>query len=216
MNNNLYEDEENQITINNYPDPCDNSIDKDSLVQKAGSFLSKKINDEINNSTSSSKVIDLATRALQTNADKEENAIDKQDVLNSIDRYRIKCEENKLKLRTKLEKKVIKQEVKADIFLKKYNNTIKRYGYLYNLETVETIDANGNAIIITRPKDFTISTFANKMKAFSKWYKNLGDTTKIIIKNTWKLVFWCGISIGIILLLYHGIKFLSLSGILNI
>lgn len=191
-------------------------VEDDSLVQKAGKFLSNKIDEQIKIEEPNDKVKELALRALQSNADKEENAIDEQDISNALTRYRIKCEQDKLKLRTKLEKKVIVQEVKADIFIKKYNNTIKRYGYLYDLETVETVDINGIPITITRPKDFTISQFANRMKAFSKWYKNLGDTTKILIKNTWKIVFWVGVSVAIVTILLNVMKYLSNSGILNI
>lgn len=116
---------------------------------------------------------------------------------NELSAYLLQCEKQKLSYRKKKEKKVVLEEVKAEISEKKINALKKRYGYLYKQ------DENGN------PKDFVANKFVNKYKEFINWWDNTTDGFKKIVKGALKLLFWGAIGTLIILLGYRALRWIA-------
>lgn len=116
---------------------------------------------------------------------------------NELSAYMLECEKKKLEYRQKKEKKVIVEEVKADIANKKVEALKKRYGYLYPK------DENGE------PIGFIANKAVNKYKEFCNWWEGTSDGFKKIVKGTLKVVFWTGIAVLICLVGYRSIKWIA-------
>ena len=116
---------------------------------------------------------------------------------NELAEYTLDCEKQKLEYRKKMEKGLIKEEVKADITKKKIDTLKNRYGYLYDK------DANGE------PKNFVANKFVNKYKEFCNWYKGTGDGFRKLVGTTLKVLIWCGIAFLIITFGFKGLNWLS-------
>lgn len=97
---------------------------------------------------------------------------------NELALYMLQCEKQKILYRKQKEKKVILEDVKADIYNKKVEALKKKYGYLYQK------DENGNIL------NFVPSKSYNKYKAFVNWWDNTSDGFKKITKGILKAVFW--------------------------
>ena len=106
---------------------------------------------------------------------------------NELLQYQLQCEKDKLEYRKEKEKKVVLEEVMAEIQERKINALKKRYGYLYEL------DENG------QPIKFVASKFVNKYKEICSWYEGTSDGFKKIIKSTLRIAFYA-------LLAYLGYK----------
>lgn len=110
---------------------------------------------------------------------------------NELAKFVLDCEKEKLNFRKRKEKKVIIEDVKADIFNKKVEALKKKYGYLYEK------DENGNI------KGFVPNKLYNKYRAFCNWWDNTTDDFKKITTGTLKVVFWAGVAGLVILVGYH-------------
>ena len=97
---------------------------------------------------------------------------------NELALYLLQCEKQKILYRKQKEKKVILEDVKADIYNKKVDALKKKYGYLYQK------DENGNIL------NFVPSKSYNKYKAFVNWWDNTSDGFKKITKGVLKAIFW--------------------------
>lgn len=130
---------------------------------------------------------------------KEANQIKDEELNREWEEYLLKKKKEAQDYRTKLEKNVIKQEVKADVYKKKREIAEKRFGYLYK-----------------DMKDFTPSKALNRLKEFRNWYNNLSDTIHKIVNTTLKWVFRLGLTTGGIFALYGILKWLLNNGLVNL
>lgn len=106
---------------------------------------------------------------------------------NELALYVLECEKQQIEYRKKHEKKVILEEVQAEVFDKKVKALKKKYGYLYKK------DENGEIV------NFIPSKAYNKYRAFCHWWENTTDGFKKIVKGTLKVLFWCAI-VGLVVL----------------
>ena len=116
---------------------------------------------------------------------------------NELAEYTLECEKQKLEYRKKMEKGLIKEQVKSDISKKKIETLKNRYGYLYEQ------DENG------QPKNFVANKFVNKYKEFCNWYKGTGDGFKKVVGTTLKILIWGAIAFLVITFGFKGLKWLS-------
>lgn len=107
---------------------------------------------------------------------------------NELALYMLQCEKQKISYRKKKEKKVILEDVKADIFNKKVEALKKKYGYLYEK------DENGNIL------NFVPSKSYNRYRAFVNWWDNTSDGFKKITKGILKALFW-SLIVGVVAVL---------------
>lgn len=110
-------------------------------------------------------------------------AILKQEQLNDLADYYLKCEKEKLEFRKKKEKKLILEDVKADIAQKKIETLKKRYGYMYKDD-----------------EEFIPSKSYNRQRELVNWWNGLSDNIKKTIKGVLKVVVWCGIGVLVVVL----------------
>lgn len=110
-------------------------------------------------------------------------AILKQEQLNDLADYYLKCEKEKLEFRKKKEKKLIIEDVKADIAQKKIETLKKRYGYMYK---------DG--------EEFIPSKSYNRQREIVNWWNGLSDNIKKTIKGVLKVAIWCGIGVLVVVL----------------
>lgn len=120
---------------------------------------------------------------------------------NELALHILECEKEKIQYRKKKEKKVILEDVKADVFNKKVEALKKKYGYLYEK------DENGNIL------NFVPSKTYNKYRAFCNWWENTTDGFKKIVKGTLKVLFWTSVA-GLVVML--GYKFFNWVNSVNI
>lgn len=149
-------------------------------------------NDDFKNLTQ--QIIERSAKAELT---KDMLAILSEEQKNELSAYLLQCEKQKLDYRKKKEKKVVLEEVKAEVAEKKINALKRRYGYLYKL------DENG------QPKDFIANKFVNKYKELINWWDGTSDGFKKIVKGILKVVLWGGIAALIILLGYRAFKWIA-------
>lgn len=116
---------------------------------------------------------------------------------NELSAYLLECEKKKLDYRKNKEKKVIQEEIKAEVANKKIEALKKRYGYLYKK------DENGE------PIGFIANKMVNKYKEFCNWWEGTSDGFKRIVKGTLKIVFWAGLAIIICVLGYRAVKWIA-------
>lgn len=149
-----------------------------------------------------SNVFNELTKEIVEESAKAELKRDALDILdqkqkNELAEYTLECEKQKLEYRKKMEKGLIKEEVKSDITKKKIETLKNRYGYLYEK------DAKGE------PKGFVANKFVNKYKEFCNWYKGTGDGFRKIVGTTLKVLIWGGIAFLIITFGFKGLNWLS-------
>lgn len=154
----------------------------------------------------------------------EENQTWSDELENEYKRYELSKKKEALDYKTKLEKNIVKEEVKAEVANKKYSVAFARYGYLYKSQTKPVLDENGDPILdengkpvtTTVPaKDFTPNKFINKTKELVVFYDNLSDEIKKVIWVSLKLV---AVGLGIVGLYFGGkalVGWLESIGILN-
>ena len=154
----------------------------------------------------------------------EENQTWNDELENEYKRYELSKKKEALDYKTKLEKNIVKDEVKAEVANKKYSVALARYGYLYKSQTKPVLDKNGDPVLdengkpvtTTIPaKDFTPNKFINKTKELVAFYDNLSDEIKKVIWVSFKLLL---VGLGIVGLYFGGkalINWLESVGILN-
>lgn len=116
---------------------------------------------------------------------------------NALAKFVLDCEKEKLEFRKKKEKKIIIEEIKADLFNKKVEALKKKYGYLYKR------DENGDLI------GFVPNKMYNKYASFCNWWANTTDGFKKIVKGTLKVVFWVGVAGLAIVIGYNLFEWIS-------
>lgn len=134
---------------------------------------------------------------------------------NALAEYTLKKEKERLDYRVRFEKKIDKEEIRAEVYNRKVKNAEAMYGRYYKQEVVDTLDKDGNVIKVVRYKNFTTSKFVNRIRVFANWYNNLAEGSRKVIWTTVKIVIFTGILVGVGFGLYGIFKWLANSGILN-
>lgn len=147
---------------------------------------------------------EITAREAYNELKKKDNEIKDEELKREWEEYLLKKKKEEQDYRTALEKDLIKQEVKADVYAKKREISIKRYGYLYQ-------KAEDGSL-----KDFSPSKVLNRYKELARWYQSLTDPTRKIINTTTKLLLRIGIIVAIGFALYGIIKWIVSSGIIII
>lgn len=118
-------------------------------------------------------------------------AILKQEQLNDLADYYLKCEKEKLEFRKKKEKKLIIEDVKADIAQKKIETLKKRYGYMYK-----------------EGEEFIPSKSYNRQREIVNWWNGLSVNVKKTLKGIFRIAFWCGFGVLAFVLGRRGIQWI--------
>lgn len=134
---------------------------------------------------------------------------------NALAEYTLKKEKERLDYRVRFEKKIDKEEIRAEVYARKVRNAEAMYGQYYKQEVVDTLDADGNVVKVVRYKNFTTSKFVNKVRVFANWYNNLAEGSRKVIWTTIKVVLFAGVIVAAGFSLYGIFKWLAGSGILN-
>lgn len=125
---------------------------------------------------------EIVKRKAQADLSKDMLEVLNEEQKNALAKFVLDCEKEKLEFRKKKEKKIIIEEIKADLFNKKVEALKKKYGYLYKR------DENGELIGFVPNKAY------NKYASFCNWWANTTDGFKKIVKGTLKVVFWVGVA----------------------
>ena len=140
---------------------------------------------------------EIVVRSAKAELSKDMLAILTEEQKNELTAYMLECEKGKLAYRKKQEKKVIIEEVKAEVSNKKIEALKKRYGYLYPK------DEKGE------PIGFVANKAVNKYKEFCNWWDGTTDGFKRIVKGSLKVLFWTGVITLAVVLGYRGVKWLT-------
>lgn len=140
---------------------------------------------------------EIVVRSAKAELSKDMLAILTEEQKNELTAYMLECEKGKLAYRKKQEKKVIIEEVKAEVSNKKIEAMKKRYGYLYPK------DEKGE------PIGFVANKAVNKYKEFCNWWDGTTDGFKRIVKGSLKVLFWTGLITLACVLGYRGIKWIT-------
>lgn len=140
---------------------------------------------------------EIVVRSAKAELSKDMLAILTEEQKNELTAYMLECEKGKLAYRKKQEKKVIIEEVKAEVSNKKIEALKKRYGYLYPK------DEKGE------PVGFVANKAVNKYKEFCNWWDGTTDGFKRIVKASLKVVFWAGVATLVCVLGYRGLKWIT-------
>lgn len=166
--------------------------------------------------------LETHTREVSAELQSKANEIQDKELQNEYQAYLLKKKKEELDYRVRREKDIIKQDVKAQVFQKKYSIAKQRYGYLYNPTWQDKLDENGKPMKnengepireLVPSKDFTSNSFLNKMREFEHYYENLSVTARKAIWTALKTVLIIG---GIALggfLLWKLVAFIANSGI---
>ena len=111
---------------------------------------------------------------------------------NELQAYILKCEKEKLEFKKKKEKKVIIEEVKADISNRKIEALKKRYGYMYK-----------------ENEEFIPNKFHNITREISNWWNGTSDNFKKIVKGVLKVFFWGAVAILVIKVGSHLVEWIA-------
>ena len=140
---------------------------------------------------------EIVKRKAQADLSKDMLAVLNEEQKNALAKFVLDCEKEKLEFRKKKEKKIIIEEIKADLFNKKVEALKKKYGYLYKR------DENGDLIGFVPNKAY------NKYASFCNWWANTTDGFKKIVKGTLKVVFWVGVAGLAIVIGYNLFEWIS-------
>ena len=149
-------------------------------------------NDDFKNLTN-----EIVVRSAKAELSKDMLEILSQEQRNELSAYLLECEKHKLSYRKKQEKKVIIEEVKAEVSNKKIEALKKRYGYLYPK------DPNGE------PIGFIANKAVNKYKEFCNWWDGTTDGFKRIVKGSLKVLLWAGVLTLVGILGYRALKWVA-------
>lgn len=140
---------------------------------------------------------EIVKRKAQADLSKDMLEVLNEEQKNALAKFVLDCEKEKLEFRKKKEKKIIIEEIKADLFNKKVEALKKKYGYLYKR------DENGDLI------GFVPNKIYNKYASFCNWWANTTDGFKKIVKGTLKVVFWVGVAGLAIVIGYNLFEWIS-------
>lgn len=170
------------------------------------------------------KSLEVDARTVNAELDKQANKTLDTEIQNEYKQYELKKLKEKLDYKTKLEKNIAKQEVKAEVAQKKYDIALKRYGYLYKPTVKQIVGDDGNPILdengkplttVVPSKDFTPNKFINKTKELANYYDNLSDTAKKVIWSTIKFIVFASAGSLVIWGVVALFKRLAVSGVLG-
>ena len=150
-----------------------------------------------NNNDFKSLTNEIVVRSAKAELSKDMLDILSQEQKNEWSAYLLECEKHKLSYRKKQEKKVIIEEVKAEVSNKKIEALKKRYGYLYQK------DQNGE------PIGFIANKAVNKYKEFCNWWDGTTDGFKRIVKGSLKVLLWTGILTLVGIVGYRALKWVA-------
>lgn len=185
--------EQTKKAVNEYVNKNQDKISSaNDVVNKQRNIDLEKISKNENFKKASEEV---SLRSVETLLRKDAVAVLSQENQNKLQEYILQKQKEELDYRAKREKNLIKKKVDAEVKNKETEIAYSRYGYLYKTKA-----------------DFTPNKFINKYKEFANWYKNLGDTTKNIIKTSLKIFMW----ICIVLIVFFACRWLINSGIINV
>lgn len=140
---------------------------------------------------------EIVKRKAQADLSKDMLEVLNEEQKNALAKFVLDCEKDKLEFRKKKEKKIIIEEIKADLFNKKVEALKKKYGYLYKR------DENGDLI------GFVPNKMYNKYASFCNWWANTTDGFRKIVKGTLKVVFWVGVAGLAIVIGYNLFEWIS-------
>lgn len=140
---------------------------------------------------------EIVKRRAKADLSKDMLAVLDDEQKNALAKFILDCEKEKLEFRKKKEKKIIIEEIKADLFNKKVEALKKKYGYLYKR------DENGDLI------GFVPNKMYNKYASFCNWWANTTDGFRKIVKGTLKVVFWVGVAGLAIVIGYNLFEWIS-------
>lgn len=176
------------------------------IINKEGSNLAhEQIQNEYdrakqglqNNNDFKNLTNEIVVRSAKAELSKDMLDILSQEQRNELSAYLLECEKHKLSYRKKQEKKVIIEEVKAEVSNKKIEALKKRYGYLYSK------DQNGE------PIGFIANKAVNKYKEFCNWWDGTTDGFKRIVKGSLKVLLWTGILTLVGIVGYRALKWVA-------
>lgn len=158
---------------------------------------------------------EVAARDMRATLNAEALSVLSAEQKNAYQEYVLSQEKKKLDYKIKYEKRLVKEEVKAEVYSRKVAAAIAMYGQYYKTEEYEDYDDDGNKVTKHRYKNFTTSKFVNSIRAFAAWYKSLEQDVRKIIWTTIKVVFFGGLIALIGYGLYAVIRWLANSGVLG-
>ena len=139
----------------------------------------KKSCDDLATSEDFIKATDFVVKqGAEIKIDQDKLLILQQEQLNDLAEYYVKCEKEKLEFRKKKEKKLILEEVKADIVQKKIEILKKKYGYMYK-----------------ENEQFIPSKSYNRQRELVNWWNGLSVNVKKTIKGIFRIAFWGAIAV---------------------
>lgn len=150
-----------------------------------------------NNNDFKSLTNEIVIRSAKAELSKDMLEILTQEQKNELSAYLLECEKQKLSYRKKQEKKVIIEEVKAEVSNKKIEALKKRYGYLYPK------DNDG------QPVGFIANKAVNKYKEFCNWWDGTTDSFKRLVKGSLKVLFWAGVITLVGIVGYRALKWVA-------
>lgn len=92
---------------------------------------------------------------------------------NDLKAYELKIEKDKLKYKQKKEKKIISEEVKAEVSNRRTEALKKRFGYMYK---------DG--------EEFIPNKFYNRQREITNWWKGTSDNFKKFVRGGLKIFLW--------------------------
>lgn len=121
---------------------------------------------------------EITERSAKAKLGEDMLAVMSQEHKNALSAYALDCEKKKLEFRTKKEKKLILEDVKADIAQKKIETLKKRYGYMYK-----------------ENEEFIPSKSYNRQREIVNWWNGLSVNVKKTLKGIFRIAFWCGFGV---------------------
>lgn len=134
---------------------------------------------------------EIVERATKAQFDKDRIDILTQEHLNELSAYALACEKAKLKFRQEKEKKLIIEDVKADLANKRIETLKKRYGYLYKEE-----------------EEFIPSKSYNRQREIANWWGGTSETFRKVVKSTAKAIGICALVFALGFIGYKAIQWL--------
>ena len=179
------------VVVDSVQEPTEQNIIEDIVKEEYRNRLQEVKNDKEFQKRVQEVVGITSATALRTDLLKALNQEQKNELL----QYQIECEKDKLAYRKRHEKKVIREEARAEVQEKKINALKKRFGYLYDT------DEHGN------PKRFVASKFVNRYKEICNWYDGTSQGFKKIVTATLRIAFYA----GLVYLAYKGLIWASVN-----
>lgn len=187
-----FEAEKERITARRQELQASSELSVKTFVGNEISAQYKKDKQELANSDEFQKSSkEITERATKAQFDKDRLDILKQEHLNELSAYVLACEKAKLKFRQEKEKKLIIEDVKADLANRKIETLKKRYGYLYK-----------------ENEEFIPSKSYNRQREIANWWGGTSETFRKVVKSTAKAIGICALVFTLGFIGYKAIQWL--------